>query len=181
MVISGVPFITALLAEYIGADKGRDQVVLIVFTAWQLLLALLAVAEVAYTYRERHRLIRAGVSEAGGRTWLLLTAFGPLIWLVALASALLASHDHPDPVAVVFDMFCSRAHQGDGNPAAALGRAFQDLIRWRQHRSVPRPNAEPPPSPRAGAGCRRRRPSSPSSTPFGRRRRIGMNVSKLLI
>ena len=42
MIISTVPFVTALLAEYIGHDNGRDRVALIVFTGWQLLLSVLA-------------------------------------------------------------------------------------------------------------------------------------------
>ena len=50
MVIAAVPFVTALLAEYIGAGNGRDQVALVVFTAWQLVLAVLANVSVRYVY-----------------------------------------------------------------------------------------------------------------------------------
>jgi uncharacterized membrane protein len=91
MSISAVPFVTALLAEYIGADNGRDQVALVGFTAWQLVVAVLAVAWVGYAYRERRRLMRPEISEAGLRSWLLVTALGPMIWIGALVTALLAS------------------------------------------------------------------------------------------
>ena len=47
MVIAVVPFVTALLAEYIGRDDGRDQVGLVVFTSWQLILSILAIATFA--------------------------------------------------------------------------------------------------------------------------------------
>src|SRR5574340_590247 len=84
MVIVAVPFVTALLAEYIGADNGRDKVALVVFTAWQLVLALLAAGWLAYAYRQRRLLIDPSISEASLRSMLLLTALGPLIWIVAL-------------------------------------------------------------------------------------------------
>ena len=48
MVISAVPFVTALLAEYIGLDNGRDQVGLVVFASWQLVLSILAIANFRY-------------------------------------------------------------------------------------------------------------------------------------
>jgi uncharacterized membrane protein len=106
MVISAVPFVTALLAEYIGADNGRDQVALVVFTAWQLLLAFLAFAWVGYVYRKRRLLIRPGVSEAGVLSWVRLTGLGPLIWLVALAAAVLANGTITLAlIAIVFVMF----------------------------------------------------------------------------
>ncbi len=91
MVIAAVPFVTALLAEYIGAGNGQDQVALVVFTSFQLVLSLLAVASIRYTFHHRRRLIKPGIPEARLRQWLRLTALGPLIWLVALATALLAS------------------------------------------------------------------------------------------
>ena len=106
MVIVAVPFVTALLAEYIGADNGRDKVALVVFTAWQLLLALLATAWLGYTYRKRRLLIGPDISEASVRTMLLLTAMGPLIWIVALATALFASGTITLAlIAIVFIMF----------------------------------------------------------------------------
>jgi len=91
MVISAVPFATALLAEYIGADNGRDQVALVVFTSWQLVLSLFAFALVGYGYRERRRLIRPGISAGSVARWVRLAGLGPLIWLVALGTALLAN------------------------------------------------------------------------------------------
>ncbi len=91
MVISAVPFVTALLAEYIGADNGRDQVALVVFTTWQLVLAVLAHVQIRYTHGSRSRLIKPRIPEATTRAWVKVTALGPLIWLVALATALLAS------------------------------------------------------------------------------------------
>ena len=91
MVISAVPFVTALLAEYIGADNGRDQVALVAFTGWQLVLSLLAFALVSYGYRQRRRLMKPSISDHSLRRWLALTAMGPAIWIVALATALLAN------------------------------------------------------------------------------------------
>jgi len=106
MVIAAVPFVTALLAEYIGADNGRDQVVLVVFTSWQLVLALLASAWVGYAYRKRRVLVRPGISEAGLRVWVGLTALGPVIWVIALATALFASGTITlILIAIVFVMF----------------------------------------------------------------------------
>ena len=91
MFIAAVPFVTALLAEYIGADDGRERVALVVFTLWQFVLSLLAFFILGYGYRKRRLLIRPDVSEAGVRSWLRLAALGPLIWLVALGCATLAS------------------------------------------------------------------------------------------
>ena len=51
MVISAVPFVTALLAEYIGLDDGRDQVALVVFASWQLVLSILAICQSSATPR----------------------------------------------------------------------------------------------------------------------------------
>ena len=48
MVISAVPFVTALLAEYVGLDNGRDRVGLVVFASWQLILSILAIATFRY-------------------------------------------------------------------------------------------------------------------------------------
>jgi uncharacterized membrane protein len=91
MVIAAVPFATGLLAEYIGADNGRDQVALVVFTSWQLVLALLALASITYVYVKRRLLVKPGVSDASLRLWVRLTALGPVIWIVALGTALLAN------------------------------------------------------------------------------------------
>jgi uncharacterized membrane protein len=106
MVIVAVPFVTALLAEYIGADNGRDKVALVVFTSWQLLLALIASGWLGYVYRKRRLLVAPGVAEASVRSMLLLTALGPLIWIVALATALFASGTITlILIAIVFVMF----------------------------------------------------------------------------
>ena len=60
MVIATVPFVTSLLAEYIGQGNGRDRVALVVFTGWQLLLSLLANLELRYaTYKGR--LLKPGI------------------------------------------------------------------------------------------------------------------------
>jgi uncharacterized membrane protein len=91
MVIAAVPFVTALLAEYIGAGNGRDQVALVVFTSWQLVLSVLAHISIRYAFYRRQLLVKASISEASQRAWVRLTALGPLIWLVALATALLAN------------------------------------------------------------------------------------------
>ena len=91
MFIAAVPFVTALLAEYIGADDGRERVALVVFTLWQFVLSLLAFFVLGYGYRKRRLLLRADVSEAGVRSWLQLAALGPVIWMIALGSAVLAS------------------------------------------------------------------------------------------
>jgi uncharacterized membrane protein len=90
MVISAVPFVTGLLAEYLGADNGRDQVALVVFTSWQFVLSVLANVTFQYIARGR-RLVKAGVPDAGLRTWLRIAALGPIIWIVALMSALFVS------------------------------------------------------------------------------------------
>jgi uncharacterized membrane protein len=87
MVISAVPFVTALLAEYIGKDNGRDQVALVVFTSWQLVLALLANAALLYAAHGR-RLLKPDVPEAGVRLALRIGLLGPLTWVLALLSAL---------------------------------------------------------------------------------------------
>ncbi|MGH2407117.1 MAG: TMEM175 family protein [Candidatus Limnocylindrales bacterium] len=90
MIISAVPFVTGLLAEYIGADNGRDHVALVVYTGWQLVLSI--VANVLFRYAAHDgRLLRPGVPAGGMRVWLRIAALGPFIWLVALLSALFVS------------------------------------------------------------------------------------------
>lgn len=122
MVICTVPFATSLLAEYIGARDGKDQVALVVFTAWQLVLSIAAFASVAYAFRRRSTLIKASVSEASGRAWLRLTALGPLIWVVALVTALLANGTITLAlIAIVFVLFMFEAPiREDRVEAAAL-------------------------------------------------------------
>jgi uncharacterized membrane protein len=90
MIISAVPFVTGLLAEYIGKDNGRDQVALAIFTSWQLVLSLLANVSLRYAAHGR-RLLKPGIPEAGLRLWLRIALLGPVIWLVALLAALFVS------------------------------------------------------------------------------------------
>lgn len=106
MVISAIPFVTALLAEYIGEDNGRDQGALVVFTAWQLVLAILAYAQLRYAAHKRATLLRSDVSDAVLRRTLRPTSMSPVIWLVALATALLANGTIAlILIAVVFALF----------------------------------------------------------------------------
>ncbi len=89
MVIAAVPFATALLAEYIGKDAGREQVALVVFTSWQLLLSILANATLRYA-TSRERLLSPGVTRASLRRFITVSAFGPAIWVIAIASSVIA-------------------------------------------------------------------------------------------
>jgi uncharacterized membrane protein len=88
MVISAVPFVTALVAEYIGLDDGRDQVALVVFASWQLVLAILAVAVVRYG-GHGGRLLKPTITEASLRPYVRAASLGPVLWAVALLAALL--------------------------------------------------------------------------------------------
>ena len=90
MILATVPFVTALLAEYIGADNGRDKVALVVFTGWQLLLSLLANLELRYAAHDG-RLLKPGLDQQALRRWLRLAAIGPVVWIVALVAAVLVS------------------------------------------------------------------------------------------
>jgi uncharacterized membrane protein len=90
MVVSVLPFGTALLAEYIGKDEGRDKVALVLFTLWQLLLSV--IANISLQYAAWHgRLLKPGWTGPDLQRWLRIAALGPLIWVVALASALFLS------------------------------------------------------------------------------------------
>ena len=42
MFIAIIPFVAAVLAEYIGKDQQRSQVAVITFIGWQLVLSVLA-------------------------------------------------------------------------------------------------------------------------------------------
>ena len=90
MVISAVAFVTGLLAEYIGADNGRDKVALLIYTSWQLLVSVFANVALRYAAHGR-RLIKPGVPDAGLRIWLRVALLGPLIWLLALLAAVFVS------------------------------------------------------------------------------------------
>jgi uncharacterized membrane protein len=87
MFISAVPFVTALLAEYIGLDHGRDQVGLVVFASWQLILSILAVASFRYT-AHGGRLLKSTIQEGDLRTYLRFATFGPLTWVLAILAAI---------------------------------------------------------------------------------------------
>ena len=90
LLISAVPFATGLLAEYIGLDQKRDQVALVIFTSWQLLLSILANISLRYA-AHNGRLLRSDVDPAALRLWVRIAALGPVIWIVALLSALFLS------------------------------------------------------------------------------------------
>ena len=59
MVVAVLPFGTALLAEYIGQDHGREQVALVLFTLWQLLLSVIANVSLRYA-AANGRLLKPG-------------------------------------------------------------------------------------------------------------------------
>jgi hypothetical protein len=87
-VISAVPFVTSLLAEYIGMDQGRDQVGIVIFTGWMLIVSIMANITLQYAARGG-RLLKHGLDQKALRSWIRLGAVGPLIWILALAVALL--------------------------------------------------------------------------------------------
>jgi uncharacterized membrane protein len=87
MVISAVPFVTALLAEYIGLDDGRDQVGLVVFASWQLVLSILAVVNFRYA-TSGGRLLKPTIREEALRTYLRFALIGPLTWIAAILTAI---------------------------------------------------------------------------------------------
>jgi uncharacterized membrane protein len=90
MAISAIPFVTSLLAEYIGQDGGRQQVAVAVFTGWGLLLSVLANIALRYAVHDG-RLVRPDVNPGVLRRWLWLAGLGPLTWAVALVAALFVS------------------------------------------------------------------------------------------
>ena len=88
MVISAVPFVTALLAEYIGLDHGRDQVGLVVFASWQLILSILAIANFRYA-AHGGRLLKPTIPEAGLQTYFRVTTLGPVSWVAVIVVAVM--------------------------------------------------------------------------------------------
>ncbi len=88
MVVSVLPFVTALLAEYLGQDQGRDRLALVVFTGWQLILSVLANVVFRYALRGG-RLLRPEVAASSLQPFLRVALLGPVIWVAALASAVL--------------------------------------------------------------------------------------------
>ncbi len=87
MVISAVPFVTALLAEYIGLGDGRDQVGLVVFLSWQLILSILAIANLRYA-SQGGRLLKPTINEDGLRTYFRFALLGPAVWIVTILTAI---------------------------------------------------------------------------------------------
>lgn len=87
MFIALVPFVAALLAEYIGADQGRDRVVLIVFSGWQLIVSVLANVALQYSYRAG--LLDPDLDARDVQRWLRLALAGSLVWIAAILAALL--------------------------------------------------------------------------------------------
>ena len=87
MVISAVPFVTALLAEYIGLADGRDQVGLVVFASWQLVLSILAIANFRYG-AHKGRLLKPTIDPQGLRTYFRFAILGPVTWIAAILTAL---------------------------------------------------------------------------------------------
>ncbi len=85
MAIAVVPFVSALLAEYIGTDQGRAQVVVIVFLGWQLVVSALAYASLLYS--SRAGLLKPSVDLADVRRWRRLALAASLLWLVAVIAA----------------------------------------------------------------------------------------------
>jgi uncharacterized membrane protein len=90
MGISSVPFVTSLLAEYISADNGRDQVAAAVFNGWMLAIALIANALLHWA-TTGERLIRPAADRTALRRWVRMAALGPVVWAVALVVALTLS------------------------------------------------------------------------------------------
>ena len=90
MGISTVPFVTSLLAEYIGHGDGRDQVAAAVFNGWMLVIAVVANGLIRWA-AFRDRLVRPGADRRALRRWMQLAAVGPLVWAVAAILALTIS------------------------------------------------------------------------------------------
>ena len=87
MVISAVPFVTALLAEYVGLDNGRDRVGLVVFASWQLILAILAIATFRYA-AHGGSLLKPTIDEEVLATYFRFAMFGPVTWIIAILTAI---------------------------------------------------------------------------------------------
>ena len=90
MVISAVPFVTGLLAEYIGQDNGRDQVAILVFLGWMLILSIMANVLLQYAVY-RGRLLKPGLDRKSLHKFKQLAAAGPLMWVVAIIATLVVS------------------------------------------------------------------------------------------
>ena len=85
MAIAVIPFVSALLAEYIGADRNRDQVVVVVFIGWQLVVSALAFVSLLYSWQAG--LMKPELEDAQVRRWLRLAGAGAVIWVAAMIAA----------------------------------------------------------------------------------------------
>jgi uncharacterized membrane protein len=90
MVVATVPFVTALLAEYIGQGHGQEQVALAVFVGWQLVLAILANVQMHYAVRRGH-LLKPTVLASSLRPWFIVAGLGIAIWLGTLLAVFLVN------------------------------------------------------------------------------------------
>jgi uncharacterized membrane protein len=119
MGISTVPFVTSLLAEYIGRGDGRDQLAVLIFTAWSLAVAVFANLLLQYAAR-RSDLLRPGISQAALGRWMRLALVGAGVWAVALLIALFASATVTLIVdLVVLLLFMVDVSTGDKDPELA--------------------------------------------------------------
>jgi uncharacterized membrane protein len=87
MFIAIIPFVAALLAEYIGKDQQRSEVAVITFIGWQLALSVLANLELQYA--DRRNLMRPDVDRRALVLFERIALLAPVIWLVAMAAAVL--------------------------------------------------------------------------------------------
>jgi uncharacterized membrane protein len=86
MSIAVIPFVSALLAEYLAANDGRSQVVVVVFIGWQLLVSTLAYLSLLYS--SRAGLLKPDLDEANVRAWRRFALAGSVSWLAAIIGAL---------------------------------------------------------------------------------------------
>jgi uncharacterized membrane protein len=107
MVIALVPFVAALLAEYIGADRGRDRVVLVVFCGWQLTVSLLA--NLTLQYAHRAGLLDPDLDPQAVRSWLRVALAGSAIWVAAIVAALVIGVAALALPAIVLPLFLREA------------------------------------------------------------------------
>jgi uncharacterized membrane protein len=120
MFIALVPFVAALLAEYLGADQGRDRIVLIVFSGWQLIVSVLANVALQYSYRTG--LMDPGLDVRVVQRWLRVALAGSLAWIAAILAAILVGLPALAVPAVVLVFFLwetpvvgPRGNQPDGH------------------------------------------------------------------
>jgi uncharacterized membrane protein len=117
MFIALVPFVAALLAEYIGADGGRDRVVLVVFCGWQLTVSILANLALQYSYRAG--LLDPDLDPRALRSWLRVALAGTAVWVGAIVAALVIGVAALALPAVVLPFFLREAPLGgqrEGRP-----------------------------------------------------------------